>query len=166
MVPGGPNALGVVSLSSANAVGVAAVTGKFQITNGKGLSVAKVSQGAAMSLYPPAIAAAQDGSPSIAIEGLVSYRDGYYYLTASDGGVFVLVGENLENYVGDKVVVIGTVKDATTPSGTPRLTVASIQVNGPTGMSNRGKIIFGSALAAGGAGIGVAIYDALNPASR
>jgi len=162
VVPGGPNALGIVSLRSENRVDVAAVAGKFQITDGKGFSLANMSPGATMSFYPAASAAAQGGS---VIEGLVSYRDGNYYLTTHDNSTYQLIGKDLQKFVNDKVVVVGTLQAATTPSGPPQFTVEYITINAPAG-SNRGKIVYGALIAGGGAGIALAVFGSQKSASR
>ena len=165
VAPSGPDALGVVSLSAANTVDVAAVTGEFRILDNAGLSLAHVSQGTAMSFHQ-----AEDPGQAIAASvteiGLVSYNKGYYYLTTNNG-MYLLVGDNLEDFVGAKVIVVGTIQAATTPSGTSQIAVTSIEINGPTSMSNLKKALIGTAIAGGSAGIGVAIYENTKPpASR
>lgn len=174
VAPSGPNILGVVSLSPANTVDVAAVTGEFRIVDDAGFSLAHVSTGAAMAFKslaePPA--QAQEGSPSFleGVVGLVSLDNGIYSITSDSGVKYQLVtGKELRKFAGKKVVVSGFIQAASAPSGTTELEVTSIEINGPNGPKDVGggggaagsnKVLIGVLIAGGAAAaIGVAVAE-------
>lgn len=168
VAPGGPNALGVVSLRPANTVDVAAIAGKFRIVDSAGFSLAHISTGAAMSFRPAQAAGLPQGT-SFNEAGMVSVDNGHFYLTGSDGVRYELVtGKDLHKFVGHKVVVTGFLQGSSTPSGSSEVLVTAITINGAKVMSSQEKIIIGGAVAGGAAVfIGVAAAESSKtPASR
>jgi hypothetical protein len=173
VAPGGPNTLGVVALSPAKTVDVAAVTGELRIVNNVGLPLYRVSTGAAFS-FPSAQdqqpAGATSGAPLKEIEGDMSAENGNYYVTDIDGTKYELVtGNNIKKYVGKNVAVAGFVQSSSAPNGATQLIVTAIQLNGAStskgagagggGGSNKGVLI-GVAVAGGAAaGIGIALSE-------
>ena len=138
----GSSVSGVVSLSPANAVEVAAVSGELRVAGMNGLALARVPNATAVS-FDPAIAGSRTGAaqanPSIASfqgYGMVSAQGGHYYLEISDGTRYELVGRDVKGFVNDKVWVEGTYP-VPLPAGTLQLTVTHIEINGGGGNGNK-----------------------------
>ena len=81
VTPSEPNSRGVVSMSDANTVEVAALTGGFRVTNNRGLLLASVHPGDALSF-----GAQQPGVPNtpgvvpMTLYGTLTKANGHYYL--------------------------------------------------------------------------------------
>lgn len=163
VVPGGPNTLGIVSVSSPNAVQVASVTGELRIVDDADLSLAHVSPGTTMSFRQATGTGGAANGSSVTETGVVSVENGQYYLTTSDGTKYLLSGKDFQKYVGKKVVVVnGTLQAATTPSGIATIVVSSLSINGAAGIfaTTAGVVWFTTIVAAAGTGLGVGIYEA------
>lgn len=169
--PGSPNALGVVSLGSANTVEVAAVTGEFRVIDDANFSLAHVAPGAAMSFHADQAEATpqqQSSAPFLTrAVGLVSEEHGNYYFTTSAGVKYELVtGKELRKFAGKKVIVSGFLQAPATPTGPTQVLVTSIEINSSPGMSTTTKVLIGTAVAGGAVGIAVgASSSSKSPAS-
>ena len=178
-----PNTLGVVSLGRGNSVDVAAVTGEMRIADDAGIPLAHVSEGAAMSFSLGSQEDAQQaqqppqGAFVTRVVGLVSVENGNYFILSDEGVKYQLVtGKDLQKFAAKKVIVSGFVQEASTPQGIPELIVASIGINasngstgskGGQGMASSTKILIGTAVAGGAAGVGIAAAESSkSPASR
>jgi hypothetical protein len=170
---GAPNTLGVVALGPEKTVEVAAVTGELRIVNNAGLSLARVSTGAAFSFpaaqqqQPPA--AAGEGQTLKEIEGVEVNENGNYYVTDIDGTKYELVtGNNLKKFVGKNVAIAGFVQASSTEPGTTQIIVTAIGLNG-SGSTKAGAgsggggskgVLIGVAVAGGAAAvIGIALSE-------
>jgi hypothetical protein len=160
VAPGAPNTLGIVTLSPANTVEVAAVTGQLRVTQKSDLAVAQVVTGAAMSFHPMQAAAAPEGSNFLnAVEGLVSDTNGIYFLATVSGSKYQLVtGKELRKFNNKKVVVSGFLQAGAEASEPTQLLVTSIDFNGAGGPSSK-KVLIGVAVAGGGAAAAIAIAE-------
>jgi hypothetical protein len=169
VVPGGPNTLGVVSVSPENTVQVASLTGELRIVDDAGLSLAHVSPGTTMSFRQATGTGGAANGTSVTESGMVSVENGQYYLTTSDGTKYLLTGKDFQKYVGKKVVVVnGTLQTATTPSGISTIVVSSLSINGAAAgifATTAGVVWFTTAVVAAGTGLGVGIYEATKPSS-
>jgi hypothetical protein len=153
VTPNEMNSRGVVSLAAGNTVEVAALNGSFGVTNVQGILLANVRPGSVVSF------AMQAGSNPISFSGvgLVTYEDGHYYLTDNANVKYEITGKDFKQYVGTKVQISGTIQ-APAAEGTPSvISVSSIGINGPTGMSTTTKLIIGGVVVGAAVGIGVAI---------
>jgi len=162
VVPGGPNTLGIVSVSSPKAFQVAAVKGELRIVDDAGLSLANVMPGTSMSLGQATGPGGLANGTSVQEVGLVSVENGQYYLTTSDGTKYLLTGKDFQKDVGKEVVVDGKLQVATTTSGISTIVVSSLSINGATGIfgTTAGVVWFTTIVAAGGTGLGIGIYEA------
>lgn len=168
VVPSGPNALGVVSVSSPSTFQVASVTGEFRVVDNANLSLAHVSPGTAMSFGQATAPVGAANGSSVTEVGIVSVNNGQYYLTTADGTKYVLTGKDFQKDVGKKIVVNGTLQTAGTPSGISQIAVTSYKINGAYGWfaTTAGVVWFTTIVAAAGTGLGVGIYEAVKgPAS-
>ncbi len=161
VAPGGANTLGVVALSPANTVEVAAVKGDLRVTEDSDLAVAEVVTGAAMLFHPMQQAAAPEGSPFLnAVEGLVSEADGIYFLTTVSGSKYQLItGKELRKYNNKKVVVSGFLQAGAATSDQTQLLVTEIDFNGAGG-SGSNKALIGILIVGGGAGAAIGVVEA------
>lgn len=166
---GEPNSVGVVTLTPKNAVEVAALSGSFQIRDGHGLLLSNVLPGRPLTF---AMQAEASTSPYyVSTVGLLENQDGHYYLVTDENVKYELTGSDLQKFVGDKVVITGTLNPAAQAGGTAgTVTVKTIKINpgGPReGITKKGKwMIIGTALGGAGA-VAWVIYDAEQPqASR
>src|SRR5271157_3895293 len=151
VTPNETNSRGVVSLAAGNTVEVAALNGSFGVTNVQGILLANVRPGRMVSFAMQAA----DANPTTSFSGvgLVTYEDGHYYLTDSANVKYEITGKDFKQYVGTKVVISGTIQ-APAAEGTPSvISVSSIGINGPTGMSTTTKLIIGGVVV--GAAVGV-----------
>jgi len=164
VAPSAPNALGVVSLSPANTIDVAAITGEFRVVDDAGFSVAHVASGAAISFPAAQSAAAPEGSSFIEAIGMVTDVNGYYYVTTDHGVKYQLVtGETaLKKFVGKIVVVSGFLQAPPTPTGITELLVTSIEINGAksTGMTTQKKALIGTSIGGGVAVVAIVAAEA------
>jgi hypothetical protein len=158
-----PNTKGIVMLSPANTVEVAAVAGELKVTDDGGTVLARVSPGSAAS-FPgqagPGLAAGEVQD----VVGLVSVQNGNYYLTTADNTQYLLTGKDFKKYLNDKVVVSGTLQPPTTAGGVGTIAVKSIGINGG-GSAGAAHTVMWINLALLGATVGWAIDDALSSAS-
>ena len=174
--------MGIVSLSPQKTVQVAALKGELRVMDSHHALMAEVSEGASRSF--PNGASAQDspsqtqnppteqaalsvppmpaaGPQAISDIGLLSFENGHYYLESSSSGIkYEISGNNLSKFVGDKVIIEGTVLSGTA-SQPQSVAIKSIVVNGPsTGTTTRGKFLIAAALAGGAATVGYVIDSA------
>jgi hypothetical protein len=162
VTPNQPNSRALVSLRPGNTVEVASLTGSFGVTNDHGVMLANVLPGRSFSF------AMQAGGDTGAFSGLglVSYENGQYYLTSDTNVKYLLLCKDFHKYLGDKVVVSGTVQTTTGPNGTKKsnLCVKAIDINGGEGMSESTKkwLIAGFLIAAA-VGTAIGIYLATQP---
>lgn len=164
VLPSSPNTNAVVSLNTANTVEVAALTGALKVTNSNGALLARVSPGAAASLSS---APAGTAPPTAAFSdvGKVTYANGHYYLTSSTTGArYEIVGKGLNQYVGKKVAIRGTVQVGTAQNPVSVM-VSSVAIRGgaAAGMPALGKVLLGTGIAGGGAVVGYVVSSAASP---
>lgn len=176
-----PHSVGIVVLTPKHAVEVAALSGSFEVRDGRGSMLSSVLPGQprAFSRMPQA-----DGGQSQAgegptqasiaaqflnISGLISSQGGHYYLTSDSNVLYELIGNTgrFAKYVGDKVDVSGQFKPVSLPGGAVgTIDVRSMSLHG--GGTVLGKkdawIITGAALAGAGT-VGFVVHNALNPAA-
>jgi hypothetical protein len=172
VAPSEPNALGVVSLSQARTIDVAAVTGDFRVADDAGLSIAHVAHGAAISFPAAQSVAAPEGSSFIGVSGTVTYENGNYYLSTDLGVKYQLItGEELKKFTGKTVKVSGFLQTGVTPSSISQVIVTSIDISGAksasSGMSGQAKALIGVGIGGGAAAAAiVAVESGKSSASR
>jgi len=177
ILPGSTGTVGVVSLSSPNKVEVAALKGQLRVLNSHGALLAEVSPGTSLALSagpgaqneggaqdtPGAQAAPAPGAPPATLSdiGLLSFENGRFYLSSSLSGLkYEITGNDLSKYIGDKVVIEGTVVSGTAFQPVS-VAIKSIAINGPpTGLSKTGKFLIAAALVGEGATLGYVIAAA------
>jgi hypothetical protein len=171
VTPNEPSSRGVVSLKKGNTVEVAALKGSFGVTNAQGLLLTNVRPGHVVSF---AILAGGAGTTSGQINGVLGTvskdSSGNYYITSEDGVKYQLIGNNLQRYVGKKVLISGTVQTGVTPAGGALEVVAlsSVSLNGAAlggGLVLSDTIILGGTVTAAGAGVGYGVYEYNQPTS-
>ncbi len=177
ITPDAPNSRGTVSLMNANTVQVAARSGGFKVTDSQGVLVASVHPGSPLNFAVQAggtsmgnMGAGSSTQPTKPLAfsdvGMVNQINGHYYLTDAAGNRFELMGNNLDKFVGDKVVIAGSeVPLAHSANGVAGVVnVSRIGINGPNGpvglTSARTKVLVYSAILAGGVGAAVGTYEA------
>jgi hypothetical protein len=163
-----PNSRAVVSMKPGNTVEVASLTGSFGVTSEHGVLLANVRPGHSLSF------AMQEGANPTTFSGvgLVSFENGTYYLTTNEDVKYVLTCKDSHRFIGDKVVVSGTIS-GTGAAGT-MLCVKSMDINGGGGTGaglggNASKWIIAGVVVGAGTGIGIAVANrnqSSNPASR
>lgn len=162
-----PNSRGVISMKPGNTVEVASLSGSFGVTNGHGIMLANVLPGRTFSF-----AMQVGGSPAeFAGVGVVSFDNGTYYLTTDANVKYVLTCKDSHKFVGDKVVVTGTLQGAGGQAGTggTMLCIKTMDINGPTGMSGKTKWIIAGVIVGAAAGVGIGLSSSnqsSTPASR
>ena len=161
--PNEPNSRGVVTVKTGNTVEVASLSGSFGVSNDHGIMLANVLPGQPISF-------AMQGNPNSAEfsgVGLVTFENGTYYLVTDMNVKYVLTCKDSHRFVGNKVVVTGTLQGAVEGSGTTSLCIKSMDVNGPSGMSNGKKWLIAGILVGAGAGaaIGFALSNNGSPAA-
>jgi hypothetical protein len=163
VTPNEPNSRGVVSLKAGNTVEVASLNGSFGVTTDHGVLLANVRPGRVVSFAMQAGA----NPANFSGVGLVSFDNGTYYLTTNENVKYVLTCKDSRKFVGDKVVVSGTLQGGTPGqaggAGT-MLCVKTMDINGGGGgggggMSTTTKWIIAGVIIGGGFGVGVAIAD-------
>jgi hypothetical protein len=164
-----PNSVGIVRLMSKDSVEVAALAGSLEVRDGQGLLLSNVLPGRPLTF---AMQAQASTAPyAVSTVGMLDSENGHYYLTTAENMKYELTGADLQKFVGDKVVVSGTLNTAAQSAGTAgTITVKTIEVNpgGPgVGMTKAGKwMIIGTAMGGAGA-VAWVVYDAEQPqASR
>jgi len=156
VTPIGPNSRGVVSLKAGNTVEVASLSGSFGVTSASGIPLANVRPGRVVTFAMQA--SANPGAFSGV--GLVSFENGTYYLTTSEDVKYVLTCKDSHKYVGDKVMVSGTVQTVPGQNGSTSasvLCIKSIDVNGGSGLSKGTKWLIAGILVGGGIGAAIAL---------
>lgn len=165
VIPNAPNSRGVVAMKPGNTIEVASLSGSFGVTNEHGVMIANVLPGRTLSFAMQAAANTQEFSGL----GVVSFENGTYYLTTDADVKYVLACKDAHSFVGDKVVVTGTLQGAPGPAGSAAtsLCVKTMDVNGSTGMSTKAKLVIaGIVIGLGaGAGIGIALSNQSSPAA-
>jgi hypothetical protein len=153
-----PNSRAVVSMKPGNTVEVASLTGSFGITSEHGVLLANIHPGHSLSF------AMQTGADPQTFSGvgLVSFENGTYYLTTDEDVKYVLGCKDSHQYVGDKVVVSGTLSGAGA-AGT-MLCVKSMDINGGGGTGlglggHAGKLIIAGVIVGAGTGVGLALAN-------
>lgn len=164
VIPSDSSSRGVVSVKSGNTIEVASLSGNIGVTNGHGVTLANISSGHSYSFAMQAGANPAEFSGV----GLVSFDNGTYYLTTDGNVKYVLTCKDSHAFVGDKVVVTGTIQGS---GAGAMVCVKTMDINGPGGgggMSSRTKwIIAGVAIAGAGVGTALAISNgSSNSASR
>ena len=158
-----PNSRGVVSLKPGNTVEVATLNGSFGVANAQGILLASVRPGHALSF------AMQAGTGSTAFSGvgLLSSENGHYYFTSETGVQYEVTGRDLKKYVGQKVVLMGTVQAGAAQAGgaAPVIAVNSIHTNGTEGYGTGKSLLILGAILGPAAGIGYAIHEVTQPSS-
>jgi hypothetical protein len=163
ITPNEPNSRGIVSIKPGNTVEVASLSGSFGVRNESGVLVANVRPGKEFSFAMQAGA----GQNVFSGVGLVTFENGGYYLTTDEDVKYLLTCKDSHRFVGDKVVVTGTISGAPGQpgqqgNGQQMLCVKSMDINGPGGgLSNRDKWLIAGLLI--GAGTGLLIYFATQP---
>jgi hypothetical protein len=162
VTPNEPNSRGVVSLKAGNTVEVASLNGSFGVTTDHGVLLANVRPGRVVSF------AMQAGANPATFSGvgLVTFENGGYYLTTNENVKYMLTCKDSHRFIGDKVVVSGTLQGGTPGqaggAGT-MLCVKTMDINGGGGggggMSTTTKWIIAGVIVGAGVGIGVAIAD-------
>lgn len=148
-----PASRAMVTVNPPGAVEVAALSGGVEVSNAKGFLLARVLPGHSMSFSM----ATASSTSAFTSRGMLSFENGHYYLTASDTNVkYELIGKNLAKYVGDKVLVSGTVTSTTTATGGAAyvVTASSVFING--GLIGLGGLSVGSEMIVGGVIVGSA----------
>ena len=167
------NSLGRVSLLAGNKVQVSVLRGGFGVTNGQGKLLATINPGLARAFTiqgGDASMAQSDGSKDFSDVGVLDRKNGRYYLTDAWGSTYELTGQDLDKYVGAKVVVLGTEVSGSKAEGIVAvISVNQISVNGPSNHSGKTKVIVSTALMGAGIGTAVGLYESNQgqpPASR
>lgn len=161
-----PNSMGVVRLTPNNAVEVEALTGSFEVKNSQGTLLSNVIPGKPLQF---AMQAQASSNPySVSMVGILDSENGRYYLTTDENVKYELTGQNLQKFVGDKVVISGTLQPAVQTSAIAgTVTVESIQINGGNNTSRSGEWLIVGASVAGAGAVGWVIYNAeQSPASK
>jgi hypothetical protein len=173
VTPSEPNSRGVVSMSDANTVEVAALTGGFRVTNNRGLLLASVHPGDALSF-----GAQQPGVPNtpgvvpMTLYGTLTKANGHYYLllpTPDLGISYELTGANLEALVGKGIIITGTCDTQVKAAGGG----ARYVINVATAKENAGphaplvvkKPLLVTLIAGSAGALGWAIYEAVQPST-
>jgi hypothetical protein len=122
-----PDSRGVVSVKEGNTVEVAALKGILRVTTEKGVLLASVRPGLALSF-----AIAAQAPIGEFIVGVVSFENGHYYLTTVDDAKYELIGRDFKKFTNTKVVVEGVQEKGGSNSSAgipPIIQVTSIQFN-------------------------------------
>lgn len=154
VTPTEPGSRGVVSIKEGNTVEVASLNGSFGVTNDHGVLLANIRPGRTVSF---AMQAGANPSEFYGV-GLVSFENGTYYLTTDEDVKYILTCKDSHGFVGDKVVVSGTIQPGTGPGGAgSMLCVKSMDINGGTSMSARTKWLIAGVLVGGATGAAIAL---------
>ncbi len=182
MTPGEPNSKSLVSIDGAKNMEIAALTGTFRVTNGKGILLAEVSPGNAHTFAVPQItesqipnAATPKGPIKMTLFGDLTRIGDHYYLnlpTPDLGYTYEVQGSNLDHFIGKRVVISGMVYVQMKPVGKADYvlvaqSVSEEHISNP--MSMRAKAILASLILGGAAGAAIGTYEANQsptPASR
>jgi hypothetical protein len=113
VIPSGGRAQGVVGFDKSGTLVVASVSGDFQVRSGRGLLLARVHAGSAVSF-------AVQSSGAVGVTGILSKSDGHYYVTGSTGMHEIVgkgVGPGLDKLIGKQVTIVGTIDPSAQPTG-------------------------------------------------
>ncbi len=159
VTPSEPNSRAVVSMTGLNTVDVAALAGGFQVTNGRGLVLAHLTSGRAMSFAMQA-----ETSGTIKVEGQLYKEGGHYYILESLSNTrYLLNGKGFFWSEGKEVIITGTVDQRATPTGGAKAVVNVVSMTqehvSGEGIANGPSWVIVGSIAAAGAIIGWAIED-------
>jgi hypothetical protein len=165
VAPNSPDSRGVVSLNTGNTVEVAALNGSFGVTNAHGILLASVPAGHTALFAMQA--AGGESSTAYSSVGTISFSNGHYFLTDSEGYKFELTCRSFNRYVGKLVTLSGTVQTAAAPvqDATSVVCAKSVAFYRATGISTTGEVVLGGVGAYTAAGIGLVMNDANQPAT-
>ena len=111
VVPAGRDAVIQVDIDGPGHISVAARTGGATVRNSAGVLVANLRAGMALAFEPQAAA-----SKAVKITGEVELRNGNYFITdATTRVISQLRGNNLAQYVGKRVEIVGSEIPGATP---------------------------------------------------
>jgi len=113
VTPNMADSRGVVSLKAGNTVEVASLSGSFGVTNDHGVLLANIRPGRTVS-FSMQVKAVPNVFSGV---GLVTVEGGVYYLTTDEDVKYALTCKDAKRFVGDKVVVSGTVEGAAGQDG-------------------------------------------------
>jgi len=169
-----PHSVGIVLLTPKHAVEVAALSGSFEVRDGRGSMLSSVLPGQPRAFSrQPQVDASQTQAPIAAqfleISGLISSSGGHYYLTSDSNVLYELIGNTgrFQKFVGDKVDVSGQFKPVSLPGGAVgTIDIKTMRLHGGGTVLSRKDawIITGAALAGAGT-VGFVVHNALNPAA-
>ncbi len=109
-----PNSRAVVSMTGLKTVDVAALAGGFQITDGRGLVLAHLTSGRAMSF---AMQPETNGG-KITVEGQIYKNDGHYFILQTlSNNKYELKGKGFFWSEGREATITGTIDPRATPVG-------------------------------------------------
>ena len=129
-----------VAIDRQNRVLVASLGGAAEVRNSRGMLVARVPTGAALSL-------SEANPDAVEVTGVVQEENGKFYVTDTTTNVKVQLRGELQKFVGKAVHVTGTVESASTEAGDPMVvSVTSATAAGATGV---GAGAAGAAVAGG-----------------
>ena len=144
-----------VDVKDASHIAVFALTGSALVRNSNGMLLASLHPGMALAFDEPPQA---QGNATVTITGVVTTKDGKYFLKDLTTGVTVeLRGNDLNQYVGKKVDITGSVIPGATPANpaTEVVQVGNLHPAagggpGTAGLSTGAKVaIFGGVAIAG-----------------
>ena len=140
---------GRIGLVGSTRVRVAALTGSFRVLNARGTLVANVAAGSALAFEP------QGANAPTHLTGVLTRQNGHFLLTDEVTKVTVEVtGAGLEQQVGLRVEVTGTLDPAATPVSGASQVIAATQVKTlPTAAPGGGAAAAGTGGASAGAGV-------------
>lgn len=128
--PSGPDNVGLISLNRPNSVDVAAVSGEFRVTSGDGVSPERLSAGEARTLGDDTNPPTGNWS-TVEIEGIVSEENNQIFFTTADGTKYLVKGGPfLEQLVGRKVMISGTILYADEHRKHDELVIQWVQASG------------------------------------
>jgi hypothetical protein len=163
VTPKAPNSRGLVSMSGANTVELAALTGEFRVMNDQGLLLGSVRPGNELSFGTPQ--AGEQGAVALTLFGNLTRVDGHYFLalpTPDAGVIYEVRGVDLDSFVGQSVTITGKVDRnmrAMSPASYEHvIVVSSIRKNAVA--TNHHKALIGAIVGAS-AGAGAGIYEAV-----
>jgi hypothetical protein len=156
IAPNSPNSRGTISFKSENTIEIATLSGGFGVTSDKGIPIANISPGHAVSF---AMQAGADANEFAGV-GLVTFENGTYYLTTDMNIKYALTCKDAKKFVGDKVVVTGTLQGA---PGQPSICVKTMDINGPTPTSDRKHWLIAAFLVGGTIALGLALSRSSAP---
>lgn len=168
-----PHSVGIVALTAKHAVEVAALAGRFEVRDGRGILLSEVLPGKPLAFAKQAQASANQSqipvaAQSLSIAGLLSFENGHYYLTSIYNRKYELIGntEKLVKYLGDKVDVEGHFKPVSLPGGAiGTIDIKSFHLHGGTGFTHKDAWIITGAALAGAGTVGFVVHNATNSAA-